>query len=211
MVPTPPDRAHAGLLTLVRHGETSANRGGVWHGSIDTPLTEHGLAQAKRVGEYLRRERGETAAIYCSPLQRARHTAGAIGAALGLEAKSEPELTEYHLGSWEGKTYAELMTTHKLFHHIKQDPDFAPHGGESPRQVADRYAATLRRIAIDHRGQHAVVVGHGGAFSMAFALLIEGDYTSWGGVMSNCGLSELTFDPDPKLLRFDLTDHLGGL
>jgi broad specificity phosphatase PhoE len=199
------------VLTLVRHGETPANRGGVWHGSIDTPLTEHGLAQALRVGRYLQQEQGDATAVYCSPLQRARHTADAIAAALGLEARTEADLTEYHLGSWEGKTYAELAKTHRFWHHLKTDPDFAPHGGESPRQVADRYAGALRRIAELHRGERVVVVGHGGAFSMAFALLIEGDYTKWGGVMSNCGVSELTLEPRPSLLSFDHTDHLEGL
>ena len=37
------------LLPLVRHGETSANVEGVWHGSIDTALPERGHAQAARV------------------------------------------------------------------------------------------------------------------------------------------------------------------
>ena len=34
------------LVTLVRHGETSANVDGVWHGSIDTALTPRGRSQA---------------------------------------------------------------------------------------------------------------------------------------------------------------------
>ena len=36
------------ILTLVRHGETSANTDGVWHGSTDTPLSERGRAQADK-------------------------------------------------------------------------------------------------------------------------------------------------------------------
>src|SRR5262245_44152815 len=47
------DRA---ILTLVRHGETSANLEGIWHGSTDGPLTERGRAQAGRVAGWLRRE-----------------------------------------------------------------------------------------------------------------------------------------------------------
>ena len=52
------------IITLVRHGETAANLEGVWHGSIDTPLTDRGLAQAERVARYLEEFRGEVAALY---------------------------------------------------------------------------------------------------------------------------------------------------
>ena len=38
------------ILTLVRHGETTANVEGIWHGSIDTQLTERGLREAEQVG-----------------------------------------------------------------------------------------------------------------------------------------------------------------
>ena len=91
------------ILTLIRHGETAANTGGVWHGSTDTPLSERGRRQARRVGEHLL-ESGETFShIYSSPLVRARHTAEAIDAGLGLGVAQEPGLSEYDLGSWEGK------------------------------------------------------------------------------------------------------------
>ena len=39
-------------LSIVRHGETSANTGGVWHGSTDTPLSDRGREQAKAVGAH---------------------------------------------------------------------------------------------------------------------------------------------------------------
>jgi broad specificity phosphatase PhoE len=198
------------ILTLVRHGETSANLEGVWHGSIDTPLTERGLTQADRVARYLGDAYGDVAALYCSPLQRAARTAQAIGDALGLDLRVEEALGEYDLGSWEGKTYRELHEEHQLWDHMKRDPDFAPHGGESPRQVAERFTGALRRISAGHAGERVVVVSHGGALSLALAALIEGDYTRWTRVMSNCAVSELVVDP-PELLSFNHTAHLDGL
>jgi len=199
------------ILTLVRHGETSANADGVWHGSIDTPLNARGHAQAARVAHYLEAEVPDAVAVFSSPLQRARVTAERIADALGQSVESEPDLTEFDLGEWEGKSYAELMNEHRLWHHMRADPDFAPHGGESPRQVADRYASALRQIGARCSTRRAVVVGHGGAFSMAMALLLSGDYTRWRPVMSNCGVSYLAIDPEISLLQFNHTDHLDGL
>lgn len=199
------------VLTLIRHGETPANTGGVWHGSIDTPLSDRGHEQARRVGKHLVDSSLSYHHIYSSPLQRARYTAEAIAAELGLEINQDPGLTEFDLGSWEGKTYLELHQEYRLWDHMKEDPDFAPHGGESPKQVVDRYVDALRRIAYAHPGQQVIVVGHGGALSMALAELVEGSYTRWGRVMDNCALSELRFEPEPALERFNFTDHLKGV
>ncbi len=196
------------LLTIVRHGETAANTDGVWHGSTDTPLSERGRQQAHAVGSHLASHDVVFTTVYSSPLQRARHTAEAIARNLALEIEVDHGLSEYDLGSWEGKTYRELYTDYKLWDHMKEDPHFAPHGGESPLQVVERYVGALRGIASRHPGERVVVVGHGGALSMAFAELTEGAYTSWGKVMANCAFSELRLEPTPVLERFNVTDHL---
>ena len=195
----------------MRHGETSANLAGVWHGSLDTPLTERGREQALRVARFLRGRCAEASAVYTSPLLRARDTALAIAESLGLELRLERGLSEYHLGSWEGKTYRELHETHRLWDEMRRDPDFAPHGGESPRQVTERITAALRRIGEVHPGERVIVVTHGGALSMALAAIIDGDYTRWRRVMANCAVSELVLEPAPELLSFNQTDHLDGL
>ena len=198
-------------ISLVRHGETAANTGGVWHGSTDTPLSDRGREQAKRVGAHFASSPGPYSHIYASPLQRARHTADAIAGGLGLTIQERPGLKEFDLGSWEGKTYKELHGDYKLWEHMKNDPHFAPHGGESPQQVVDRYVGNLRTIADAHVDEHVIVVGHGGALSMALAELIEGAYTAWGKVMNNCAVTELWFEPEPRVERFNFIEHLEGV
>ena len=76
----PPFRAPLArtVLTLVRHGQTSANLDGVWHGSSDTPLTPHGERQAERVAHFLGDHSADATVVYTSPLQRARRTASPI-------------------------------------------------------------------------------------------------------------------------------------
>jgi broad specificity phosphatase PhoE len=199
------------ILTLVRHGETSANLEGVWHGSTDAPLTERGRAQALRVAGFLLDRHSDASAVYSSPLLRARETARAIAESLGVELRQDPGLAEYHLGSWEGKTYRELHELHRLWDEIRRDPDFAPHGGESPRQVTERFTGALRRIEASHAGERVIVVAHGGALSMALAAILDGDYTRWRRVMANCAVSELVLEPAPALLSFNQTDHLDGV
>jgi broad specificity phosphatase PhoE len=199
------------ILTLIRHGETSANSAGVWHGSTDTPLSDRGHAQAARVARYVQARHGDAAAVYSSHLRRARHTAGAITELLGLDLRIDEDLGEYHLGRWEGKTYHDLHHEHRLWHHMKVDPDFAPHGGESPRAVTERFTGALRRISARHLGERVVVVAHGGALSLGLAQLLDGDYSEWRRVMDNCAVSELLLEPEPQLISFNETGHLEGL
>jgi broad specificity phosphatase PhoE len=199
------------VLLLVRHGETSANLDGVWHGSTDTPLTERGRRQAERVAQFLAERHQNATALYSSPLARARDTAGAISSRLRLPLRIEPGLAEYDLGSWEGLTYSVLHEKHKLWQRMKEDPEFAPHGGESPRTVAERFTGALRRISTSHPGERVIVVAHGGALSMGLAAFLDGDYSQWKRVMHNCAVSELVLEPEPALLSFNLVGHLEGI
>lgn len=198
-------------LILVRHGETSANLERVWHGSTDTPLSKRGLAQAERVATHLRTHLDAVAGVYSSHLQRAHRTANAIAEALARPHRVDEGLAEYHLGSWEGKSYRELTREDHFFERIADDPDFAPDGAESPRQVAKRMAVTLQRIASAHPGENAVVVSHGVALSLGLDWLVDRKLCIFKRIMNNCAVSELVLEPEPRLLRFNDTEHLAEL
>ncbi len=196
------------VLTIVRHGQTSANLDGVWHGSTNTPLTDHGRHQAAAAAAYIEANHRPVAHVYASPLDRARHTAEHIARTLGLTPQLDPELVEYDLGDWEGLSFQTLYEDRRLFHNMKSDPHYRPHGGESPLQVGERLVGAFRRIAGRHPGERVVVVSHGGALSIAFGLLLDNDYSSWNRMMKNCAISELALDPQPELISFNFTDHL---
>src|SRR5262245_15298773 len=196
------------LVTLVRHGETSANADGVWHGSTDTALTGAGRRQAERVAAHLAATRADARALYASPLTRARDTARPIAERLGLAARIEDDLREYHLGAWEGLTYAELAREHRLFERMRADPDWQPGGGESARQVAERIAAGLAAIAERHPGERVIVVSHGGALTLGLGLLLDRELSVWRRLMDNCAISDLAFDPAPSLLCWNDVAHL---
>lgn len=196
------------LLTIVRHGQTSANLDGVWHGSTNTPLTDHGHLQAAAAAHFIYTTKNPVTRIYASPLDRAHHTARAIGERFGMVPQTVEELAEFDLGTWEGESYAHLFTERKLFQNMQEDPDYRPHGGESARQVGDRLAGALRTIADSHPGERVVVVSHGGALAIALGLILEGGYGKWGRMMKNCAVSELVFEPKPELLSFNEAEHL---
>ena len=194
---------------LVRHGEIAANVDRVWHGSTDSALTERGVAQAARTALHLAERQPRPIALYTSPLQRTRATAAAIAERLGLEARVEPGLREYGIGELEGVSYDALLREHKFFEKIALDGDHAPPGGESPRQVIARVSEALSRIAASHPGEEVIVVSHGAALGFTLGTLIDRDTTQWHRYhLSNCGLSELVLEPEPRILSWNRTDHL---
>jgi uncharacterized phosphatase len=140
-------------ISLVRHGETEANRLHLVAGSWDVPLNETGRAQAAAVAELMATRQWD--ALYASPLSRALETGRAIGAATGLgEPELEPRVVEQDYGTAEGMSEAELWDTW-------DDLDDVP-GREKDAAVVARAFAALDDIAARHPGQHVIVVCHGG-------------------------------------------------
>ncbi len=115
---------------LIRHGETEWSRSGQYTGSTDIPLTLHGEASARGVGQRLRGIAFDH--VFFSPLQRARQTCAL--AALKPAPIAEPDLREWDVGDFEGRTPAEIREPHPKWNLFR---DGSPHG-ESPTQMVDR-------------------------------------------------------------------------
>jgi len=195
---------------LARHGETEANVAGTWQGATDHPLNERGRRQAVALAEYIAQAYPDVEAIYTSPLKRARETAQAVAEKLaGVPVHVDQGLSEYNLGEWEGLTYEELRYERRLWERMAEDPHWAPPGGESAYRFATRVVQALQRIAAQHPGAKVLVVSHGGALATALALLLERDGRQWRKYqMANCAVTELVLEPHPRLVRFNVTDHL---
>ena len=100
-------------ITLVRHGRTSYNLAGRVQGSIDIPLDDVGVWQARQTGDALRRlyvERDPVARqlVVASDLRRANRTAHLFADPLGLEVHADSRLRERSFGDWEGMSGEEL-------------------------------------------------------------------------------------------------------
>jgi len=197
-------------LLLLRHGQIHANRKGLWHGSTDSPLTWRGRRQATRTARHVDEQRQALVAIYTSPLTRCRHTAAEVAQRTGLEPVVVKELTEYAIGAWEGLPFRHLAEAHDFVDRATQDPEFAPPGGESLTDVAERIVPAIQEIHDAHEPDDLVlVVGHGAALAVAMGALIDGDPARWVDYhFSNCSLTELVLSPAPYVNFFNSTQHL---
>ncbi len=156
------------MILLARHGETAENRERRFQGQKDVPLNETGRAQARALAE---RAAAETiAALYTSPLVRARETAEIVGERIGLEPRPDERLKEVDVGEWQDRLKDDVE---------REDPegwaafrragdDFRFPGGESLREQQDRVIAALVDIT-QARELPALVVCHRGAIRCALA------------------------------------------
>ena len=108
-------------------------------------LTERGRAQALALGEAFA-EAGLTA-LHSSPVQRARETADAIGAACGLPVAVVPALDEIDFGAWTGRSFAELEGDPSWREWNRHRDTARAPGGETMAQAVDRAWAHLRTLA----------------------------------------------------------------
>lgn len=152
-------------LVLVRHGQTQANREMRYVGSRDDSLDDTGRRQAEELARAL--PAFEPAALFASPLQRARKTAEPFSRVLDLAVTVEERLAEQSFGRWEGLTRAEVLERSEgdaqLHRRWVDDPAVAPPGGESSVAVAHRMAALADELAARHAGEAVVLVGHVGS------------------------------------------------
>ena len=123
-------KLNSSRLFLIRHGETEWSLSGQYTGRTDLPLTAHGEAAARKVGERL--ENVSFAHVLTSPLQRARQTCAL--AALKPAPEIEPDLIEWDHGDYEGRMPAEIREEQPEWNLFR---DGAPNG-EMPAQISER-------------------------------------------------------------------------
>ncbi|MCK9494042.1 MAG: histidine phosphatase family protein [Dehalococcoidia bacterium] len=176
-------------VILVRHAESEGNVGGMIQGWTDLRLTEAGEAQAQMVA---RRFAGaDVAAIYTSPLLRARSTAAPIAEVLGLELVEMPDLRERNYGQAQGLTWAEAAARWPLgeaAHH--RDWAMAVPEVESLAGLRRRSVAVVNALLDRHEGETALVVSHGGTLVQIIAHLFGLPEDVWPRIrMSNTSVT----------------------
>lgn len=150
------------LLYLIRHARSTWNAEGRWQGQANPPLDELGWKQAEALAGRLR---GETfAAVYSSPLDRARQTAELLARAQGLAVAVDDRLKERNVGAWSGLTEAEVRERYPEF--LRGDWwREGPPGGESQAALTERTVAALGHILAAHPEDTVAVVSHGGSLN----------------------------------------------
>jgi probable phosphoglycerate mutase len=147
-------------VLLLRHAETA--QPDRFHGAeSDVPLGPRGHDQAAAVAQALARL--DPAAVYASPMLRARQTAEPIGHECGLPIQIIDSIYERKMGALSGKPIAEGLAEYLAAMDAWKsgDLDAAHEGGESYAQIRHRVVPALTAIAQAHPGQTVVVVAHG--------------------------------------------------
>jgi 2,3-bisphosphoglycerate-dependent phosphoglycerate mutase len=189
-------------LLLVRHGETEWNRSGLVQGWTDVPLTDLGRRQAGALAASVAPKNPRV--IYSSDSERAWETAEIMRADLAALGHHLPpvlirrDLREINRGVWEGRNWQDIVAEDPvLYRACRTDPDAAPEGGESHRQLADRARRVLGSIAAAHPDQTVAVVAHG-RFIWAARLIATTEPLNPDilPVVPNASWNELLIGPD---------------
>ena len=178
-------------VTFIRHGESTDNLKGIWAGWADAPLSNHGMNQARALGQSF--SNTPLAAIFASPLKRAHTTAQALHDA---QPDPKPPITlcpdfrEQHFGVAEGKLWSthrekgktlEQMYAEGIFTVPETRSDKFPEG-ESRDDVATRAERGLQEWVMPFVwkaarsgtwGEHIAVVSHGLCISELVAALMR--------------------------------------
>ena len=154
-------------LVLVRHGQSVANRSGLFTGLLDSPLTEQGRMEAEAAGRRLAERSWRFSAAFTSTLTRA-----VVSGRLILDALGQPGLVPQRFAALDERDYGDLSGLDKTtadarwgavrIETWRRSYAEAPPNGESLRDTVARIVPCyLRSILPAVMGGDVLVVAHG--------------------------------------------------
>jgi probable phosphoglycerate mutase len=177
---------------LIRHAETEWSKAGRHTGRTDIPLTDEGRAHAATLPQRLGGR--AFAAVFVSPLGRARETAALAG--LGEQAQVRDDLAEYDYGEYEGITTDAIRQDRPGWYLWR---DGVP-GGEMPDDVgarADRVVAEALAV-----GGDVALVAHGHVLRVVGARWVEQPAAFAGRLALSTGaLCQLGTEREVRVIR----------
>jgi probable phosphoglycerate mutase len=193
---------------LIRHGETQANRDGVFRGRGEVPLSPAGQKQAREL--QARFAALGVQRVFSSPLQRAAQTAAACFPGRAVEL--QPLLNNLDLGRWSGRRKKEIAAEEpELWRRWLEEPErMSFPGGESLAAVKARTRAFNQLLAAA-AAERIAVVSHR---SVLKALLAEAlglkQAWFWKFHLDNASVTLLLHEPVRGfvLAKLNRTEHL---
>ncbi|GBG29614.1 Fructose-2,6-bisphosphatase TIGAR [Hondaea fermentalgiana] len=192
--------------------------------SNESPLTELGEEQARKLGEWLRDE-DKTCfdAMFASTAVRAKETARIALQTVGeahpeVPIRLDSRLVEMSQGEWTGKLRRECYTAQAM-DAIWEDPrNFKAPGGESKQELETRILEALHEMTDPTLGCRTVAIfGHGIAFKCFLRWLNDGSWASSHSVqLDNTGIIRVDRvathnQPDAwKLGSVNMQNHLAS-
>jgi len=171
-------------------------------------LNEEGNAQAAALAERLASL--AIAAVYSSPLERARETAAPAAARLGLTVQLLDGVKETDCGEWTGQPLDDLSQS-DLWRQVQSCPSvFRFPGGESFVEIQARMVAALDFVRLAHPGQTVAVFSHADPIKLAVAFYLGTPLDLFQRIeVAPASITELVFEPcKPRLARLNDCAHI---
>jgi broad specificity phosphatase PhoE len=183
-------------IFLVRHGQTDANFYHVVQGQRDTPLNQTGRKQAKDVSKKLKDVNANV--VVSSDLKRAKETAEIISRTCGIPLILDKRLREMNLGSWEGKSFEEVMKEPSAEIWSKNPSQWKTDNSETLKEVQERMVDAIYEFASKYN--NLIIVSHGIAIS-TFVIYSKGISLDkmWDYLPDNTSVVEIDIDFSKEL------------
>lgn len=198
-------------IFLVRHGQSEWNGQKRISGQADPALTLKGRQQALSLEKVLRGEK--LAAIYTSPLQRARATAEPTAEFHGLTIETRAELKEIHFGVLQGRfrdgrdPEAERMWAERE----EDKTQFKFPGGENFLELEARVMPCLQTILAAHAGETILFVGHRSTNRVLLGALLQWPRETYIDLdLSGKYLYEIKLGNQPRIATIRLDEEKCG-
>ena len=146
-------------ILLVRPGATSFDDEGRIKGSLDMPLSESGLEQARQTAEAVADVDLEV--VYSAPCESAMKTSKQVIADREIKLKSIDGFRNIDHGLWHGKLLDDVRRQHPRVYRLASEDasSVCPPGGEAFEDARVRVGKSLRKIIKKHRnGSIALVI-----------------------------------------------------
>lgn len=149
------------LVIFLRHGQAKNNVERILAGRAKGfPLTDLGVQQAEQIGNFLKSF--NISKIYCSPIERAEHTAKIVANKIGLDCTIDERLTEIEMGKFSGMHYDTMFEKHgNVFLKFYQShPVVEQNGIETFASVKNRVLDIVSHCSKKHDNKTVLLVTH---------------------------------------------------
>jgi len=212
------------LVLLVRHGKTPTTGDKLPGRAPGLHLSDQGREQAERAAARIgalhrgnngdKGDKGSVTAVYASPMERTKETAGPIAKAVGKRVRTDAGLLECEFGAWTGQKLSTLRKKPEWRAVQRYPSSFRFPRGESFAEMQARMTDALHRLVAAHPGDTIVAVSHADPIKAAVADAMGTHLDLFQRiVISPCSISAIWYGSDgPAVLTVNSTgDDLRGL
>lgn len=200
-------------IYFVRHGETVWNTLKIFQGRSNSPLTELGVEQAKKLSQHLKDI--DFKKVYSSPQDRALQTTKLLLGDKNMEITTIDEFQEINMGKVEGIPREEFEKNYPIEYHNfwNNAMDYNPsaYNGESYEEILHRVKLGLEKLIKENNDGNILVISHGVTLKAIFNIINEKgiDEFSKQPVPENTSTTIVEYDSNGfKIIKFSDIEHL---